>query len=170
MRWEDVPLPFATRFSKLLKQATNSLITQAPCSPPYSNSITYTKNSGVGVQLNSLDRHPLEPIQNQYRHTSYNNPRENLATSSETVIRTTPASKSLPTRYVLLGVTVGDDLRLAQIEVRGASHTTDDHFFKELRHQYTELRGLMRIWFSIYRYAHCQFVKVMYLYLILIYY
>jgi hypothetical protein len=114
------------------------------------------------MQLNSLNRHSLGSIQDQHGHASHNNPQAHLATPAEIVTRTTLAFQSLPTTYVLLGVTVGDDLRLAQIEVQDVSHATDDHFFKELRYQYTVLRGSMRRWFSIYRYAHCHFVKVIY--------
>ena len=73
----------------------------------------------------------------------------------------TAAFQNMVTTYILLGVSVGSDLRLAQIEVHGISRTTDDDFFKELKYRYTTLRGFMRRWFSIYRYAHCRFVKVM---------
>jgi hypothetical protein len=114
------------------------------------------------MQLNPLDRHSVSLIQNQHGYTSRNNPLANLATSTDIATRITRDLQSLPTTYVLLGVTVGNNLRLAQIEVQDISHATDDHFFKELRYQYTMLRGLMRGWFSIYRYAHCHFVKVIY--------
>ena len=114
------------------------------------------------MRLNPLDRPPPGSIQNQHRDASHNNPQANLATPAEIVARPALAFQNLPTTYVLLGVAVGDDLRLAQIEVRDVSHATDDRFFKELRCQYTALRGWMRRWFSIYSYAHCHFVKVMY--------
>jgi hypothetical protein len=114
------------------------------------------------MHLNHLDRDSLGLIQNQHRYTSCNNPQANLATSTDIATRITRNFQSLPTTYVFLGVTVGNDLRLAQIEVQAVSYATDDHFFKELRYKYTMLRGLFRRWFSIYRYAHCHFVKVMY--------
>jgi hypothetical protein len=59
--------------------------------------------------------------------------------------------------YVLLGVTGGDDLHLAQIEVQDFK---DDQFFEQLRERYNELRGFFRRWFGIWQYSHSEFVKV----------
>jgi hypothetical protein len=59
--------------------------------------------------------------------------------------------------YVLFGVTVGDDLHLAQIEVQDFK---DDQFFEQLRESYNELRGFFRNWFGIWQYSHSEFVKV----------
>jgi hypothetical protein len=61
------------------------------------------------------------------------------------------------TRYVLLGVTTGEDLRLAQIDVQDYR---DEHFFHELRVRYNELRGVFGRYFSIWGYSHCDFIKV----------
>lgn len=59
--------------------------------------------------------------------------------------------------YVLFGVTAGEDLHLAQIEVQDFN---DDQFFELLRERYNELRGFLRKWFGIWQYSHSEFVKV----------
>ena len=59
--------------------------------------------------------------------------------------------------YVLFGVTAGEDLHLAQIEVQDFK---DDQFFEQLRERYNELRGFFRKWFGIWQYSHSAFVKV----------
>jgi hypothetical protein len=60
-------------------------------------------------------------------------------------------------KFVLFGVTAGEDLHLAQIAVQDCR---DDQFFEELKTKYNEIRGLFRRWFGIWRYSHCDFVKV----------
>jgi hypothetical protein len=60
-------------------------------------------------------------------------------------------------KYVFFGVTAGDDLHLAQIEVQDFK---DDQFFEQLRERYNELRGFFRNWFGIWQYSHSGFVKV----------
>jgi hypothetical protein len=60
-------------------------------------------------------------------------------------------------KYVFLGVTAGEDLHLAQIEVHNHE---DDQFFQMLKENYHELRGLLREWFGIWKFSHCDFVKV----------
>jgi hypothetical protein len=60
-------------------------------------------------------------------------------------------------KYIFLGVTAGDGLHLAQIEVHNHD---DDQFFHVLRGNYHRLRGLFREWFGIWKFSHCDFVKV----------
>jgi hypothetical protein len=62
-------------------------------------------------------------------------------------------------KYVLFGVSSGDDLHLAQIEIQDFK---DDQFFEQLRESYNELRGFFREWFGIWQYSHSEFVKVNY--------
>lgn len=58
---------------------------------------------------------------------------------------------------IFLAVNHGDRLRLAQIECKGLK---DDSFFEELKRQYIAKRGLLRHFFSPWRYSGCDFVKV----------
>ena len=58
--------------------------------------------------------------------------------------------------YVFLGVKCGDENRVAEINVHGLG---DDKFFEELREEYYKMKGYLRRFFSIWRYAHCDFVK-----------
>jgi hypothetical protein len=96
-----------------LKQVANSSGTQIPPSALTPDSTTQAAKSGTGMQLNPLDPHSLGLSQNQHRYAFHNNQQANLATSTETVTRTTLAFHSSPITYVLLGVTVEDELRLA---------------------------------------------------------
>lgn len=54
-----------------------------------------------------------------------------------------------------MGVKSGS-IQIAQIEVQALK---DDLFFDALRHRYSKLRGFLRRWFGIWRYAHCDFIK-----------
>lgn len=71
--------------------------------------------------------------------------------------KTAQATARQTITYVLLGTTVGEEVDLAQIEIQGH---TDEQFFRELRTEYFKLRGSFRQFFSIWRYSHCDFVKV----------
>lgn len=51
----------------------------------------------------------------------------------------------------------GNNLRLAQIDVKAMK---DDHLFEAIKNNYQKLRGYLRRYFSIWRFAHCDFVKV----------
>jgi hypothetical protein len=73
--------------------------------------------------------------------------------SKKTAQATTHQTKT----YVLLGTTVGEDIDLAQIEIQGHN---DEQFFREPRTEYFKVRGIFRRVFSIWRYSHCDFVKV----------
>lgn len=61
--------------------------------------------------------------------------------------------------FVLFGVKgTRRTLELAQINAR--KYVNDSAFFWDMRKQYRELRGFLRYWFSIWRFSHCDFVKV----------
>lgn len=61
------------------------------------------------------------------------------------------------TGYVFLGVKRGVEHSVAEINVHGLG---DDQFFKELRAEYHKMKGYLRRFFSVWRFAHCDFVKV----------
>jgi hypothetical protein len=81
----------------------------------------------------------------------------NIPTANPNGTALSLGTDSHETTYVLLGINVGDDTRLAQIRIHGHK---DVDFFWELRIQYYNLRGLFRRWLSIWNYSHCDFVKV----------
>jgi hypothetical protein len=60
-------------------------------------------------------------------------------------------------KYVLFGVTTGEDFQLVQIEVQNYK---DGQFFDQLREKYNEFRGFFRKWFGIWKYSHSEVVKV----------
>ena len=49
-------------------------------------------------------------------------------------------------------------LELAQIDA--LEHSQDKTFFAQVRKEYKKSRGLLRYWFSIWRFNHCIFVEV----------
>ena len=59
--------------------------------------------------------------------------------------------------FVFLGIGLGDDNRLAQIEIIDKK---DDAFYEELRRSYNTTKGILRQAFGIWKYAHCEFFKV----------
>jgi hypothetical protein len=89
------------------------------------------------------------------------NSADNLSSIPKSASRVSAASKvNMQDKgkiYVLFGVTAGEDLHLAQIEVQDSK---DDQFFEQLRERYNELRGFFRKWFGIWQYSHSEFVKV----------
>jgi hypothetical protein len=88
-------------------------------------------------------------------------PADNLSAIPRSASKVSAASNIVMqdkgTIYVLFGVTAGEDLQLAQIEVQDFK---DDQFFEHLRERYNELRGFFRKWFGIWQYSHSEFVKV----------
>jgi hypothetical protein len=61
--------------------------------------------------------------------------------------------------FVLFGVKgTRRTLELAQINTK--KHTNDKTFFEDMRNEYRYLRGYLRYWFSVWRFSHCDFVKV----------
>ena len=61
--------------------------------------------------------------------------------------------------FVFLGVALGDEHRLTQIEIVDKK---DDTFYEELKRSYKATKGILRRVFSIWKYAHCEFFKVAY--------
>lgn len=59
--------------------------------------------------------------------------------------------------HVFLGVRRGMDYRVVDIEAQGLS---DLGFFCTLKQRYAVLRGSWRLWFSWWRFSHCEFFMV----------
>ncbi|MCJ1434071.1 hypothetical protein MMC27_003437 [Xylographa pallens] len=60
-------------------------------------------------------------------------------------------------RFVFVGITKGNIVSLVQINVKDR---VDDVFFECLKTEYKKCRGLIRRLLGIWRYSHCDFVKV----------
>lgn len=67
------------------------------------------------------------------------------------------ADMSTTKHRVLFLAKKGGDYRLAQICV---SNMTCHTFFSTMKMEYFRLRGVLRGWFSVWRYSHCDFYKV----------
>lgn len=59
--------------------------------------------------------------------------------------------------FVFLGIRLGDENRLAQIEIIDKK---DDTFYEELKRSYKATKGILRRVLGIWKYAHCEFLKV----------
>jgi hypothetical protein len=64
---------------------------------------------------------------------------------------------SITRHRVLFLAKKGGDYRLAQICVSNMNCYT---FFSTMNKEYFRLRGVLRGWFSVWRYSHCEFYKV----------
>ena len=84
---------------------------------------------------------------------------QRTATSNQPAAQTTIDMPQIKESFVLFGVKgTRRTLELAQINAR--KYLNDNAFFGDMRKQYRELRGFLRYWFSIWRFSHCDFVKV----------
>ena len=115
--------------------------------------------------FNSSLRSPLPShapgVSLQTQATSGNNPGfsqqdSNRATPSGSGRTVNNASSKL-SGHIFIGIKCKDEHRIVEINVHGFG---DDQFFKELRTEYYELKGYLRRYFSIWRFKHCDFVKV----------
>lgn len=84
---------------------------------------------------------------------------QRIATSNPPAGQTSINMPQMNESFVLFGVKgTRRTLELAQINVRKCMN--DDALFGDMRNRYRELRGFLRYWFSIWRFSHCDFVKV----------
>lgn len=81
------------------------------------------------------------------------------ALSNQQTVSTSIDMPSNNESFVLFGVKgTRRTLELAQINTRKCMN--DFALFRDMRQRYRELRGFLRYWFSIWRFSHCDFVKV----------
>ena len=60
--------------------------------------------------------------------------------------------------FVLLGVSKSYNLQLAHIDKR--QYPDDSRFFRQLKRDYNQKRGILRRWLGLYQFHHCEFVEV----------
>ena len=81
------------------------------------------------------------------------------ATGNQQAVQTGIDIPQLKELYVLFGVK-GTRRTLDLAQINASKYTNDCALFGVMRRQYRELRGFLRYWFSIWRFSHCDFVKV----------
>ena len=146
-RWSEVPPEIATRLAGLLNQFSN--VTESGRTSAF-------QTTAAATTTNPPASAGSQPPTQSYNRTS--GAKTIPGSISASVESTTPVSPSnLASQVVILAVTLGQRIRLAQIDVRNSK---DDQFFVSLRDCYGELRGLVRRWFGIWKYAYCDFIKV----------
>ncbi|KAJ5324219.1 hypothetical protein N7476_002819 [Penicillium atrosanguineum] len=153
-RWAEVPNALVKRLQSIIRSLpVDTLATQITQPPPEAH--TRSNPNPRSVLNNRL-------ISNQ---TSYQDHRVGQpgGSSSNPSLHRRPsglkaniADMSISRRRVLFLAKKGGDYKLAQIRVSNMnSHT----FFSTMKKEYFRLRGVLRGWFSVWRYSHCDFYK-----------
>lgn len=130
----------------------DTLATQIPQPPPEAHTISdpnprsAPNTSLISSQISYQDHRSQQP-NGSPSNSSLHCPPSGL----------TKADISTTQHRVLFLAKQGGDYRLAQISVSNmACHT----FFSTMKIEYFRLRGILRGWFSVWRYSHCDFYKV----------
>ncbi|KAJ5301623.1 hypothetical protein N7508_006486 [Penicillium antarcticum] len=152
-RWAEVPNTLVKRLQSIIRRLpVDSLVTQLTPPPPEAHtsnpnpcnvpniSVTSNQTSYQGHRVKQPDGSP-------------SNPSLRLRPSGHNV---NSADMSITRQHVLFLAKQGGDYRLAQICI---SNMTCHSFFSTMKKEYFRLRGVLRSWFSVWRYSHCDFYK-----------
>lgn len=104
---------------------------------------------GIG---GTSSRIPLQNLESNQQPGS--SPTVNARRSTRNSLGVKPDIPNLRVSFI---VRRGLDYKLAQIRVRGRSCRV---FFSTLKERYYNLRRLVRGWFGVWRYSHCEFYMV----------
>ncbi|PKY04628.1 hypothetical protein P168DRAFT_136900 [Aspergillus campestris IBT 28561] len=152
-RWAEVPKRFSKRLQSIIRSLPTGTTAREDLQPPPG---THTRSDSLPSSA------PNNGISNQAPHQGHGIQQAVSPSSDPSSHRRPPGlqasifDKSLTQHRVLLVVKRGHNYRLAQIRVSGSNHDT---FFGTLREEYFRLRGMMRSWFSVWRYNHCEFYE-----------
>lgn len=148
-----MPNTLVKRFQSIIRRLpVDSLVTQITSPPP-----THTSNPNPCNILNS------NLISNQTSHQDHIVEQPDGSPSNPSLrprpsgLKVNIADLSITRQRVLFLAKQGGDYRLAQICV---SNMTCHTFFSTMKKEYFRLRGVLRSWFSVWRYSHCDFYKV----------
>ena len=112
--------------------------------PSHSTASTTMSNSRQSSQYTGRLTEHETSLKQKKRAVGYN-----TGTNSRTLV--------VSALYVFLGIGLGDENRLAQIEI---VNKEDETFYEELKRSYNATKGIVRRVFGIWKYAHCEFFKV----------
>lgn len=117
----------------------------------YGSSPSSAANSSQATRLNG--------VAGRSRITNAQLSPQRIPASNQPAAQTSINMPQINESFVLFGVKgTRRTLELAQINAR--KYISDNAFFWDMRKQYRQLRGFLRYWFSIWRFSHCDFVKV----------
>jgi hypothetical protein len=162
-RYADIPGPTARSLQELLRPRPLWVITCDPApqilasmskSSTHGNPSTSTSSQAARASGMQGEKHTSTPDPNS-GGTSSVPPPENAtgSCSNATAVRPPQQVKE----HVFLGAQRGMDYPVVDIEVQGLS---DFRFFCALKQSYIGLRGNWRLWFSWWRFDHCEFFMV----------
>ncbi|KAK1993483.1 hypothetical protein LX36DRAFT_251500 [Colletotrichum falcatum] len=140
-RWAEIPVDFATHLS--------SAMNNFPPSSQPSQSSGNTSSAGSSFQQPETSH---SSTQSSFVKLSPGQSSAHVSSAASAV--NTPTQPLSSEYWVLLIVRSGFEYGLAQIDVKSLCC---QKFFQDLRSNYFELRGTIRMWFSVWRYSHCDF-------------
>ncbi|KAI0895002.1 hypothetical protein F4806DRAFT_105410 [Annulohypoxylon nitens] len=144
MRHAGVPLAFIKRLQPIIRSL--------PQTAQFSTSAFHGGSSGVASTSNNPSQGNSSQNKQIYQRSA-SSPSNNATKSGSQ--RQIAVSNTIPlSHHILLVVQKGVDYKIAQI---GVSGLRCQEFFRTLRDDYYRLRGFIRVWFSIWRYSHCDF-------------
>ena len=151
-RWAEVPNALVKRLQSIIRSLpVDTLATQITQPPPEAHIISDPNpRSALNTSLNS----------SQISYQDHRGQQPSGAPSNSSLHRPPSGLKadmSTTQHRVLFLAKQGGDYRLAQICV---SNMTCHTFFSTMKMEYFRLRGVLRGWFSVWRYSHCDFYKV----------
>lgn len=153
-RLAEVPNAFAKRLRSIIRSLPTETTATQNIQPPEgihvrSDSTPHrASNDTISIQV------PHQDDGSQQAGGSSSNPSLHHRPSG---LKPNTFDMSVNQQRVLLLAKQGEDYKLAQICV---GNSNCDIFFGTLKEEYFRLRGVLRGWFSIWRFSHCDFYKV----------
>ncbi|KAL7790905.1 hypothetical protein V8C37DRAFT_383580 [Trichoderma ceciliae] len=149
-RWAEVPQPFAIRLISIICSLCKDGISLHDIQPPPNQDLQNGNDQGTH--------------ENRHGPTSPSTGGEGCEQPDGSLTADFPQPGSArpqaditnPKHWVLFMVNRGAEYKLAQICV---SEVSCQEFFHKLRDEYFHLRGILRGYFSVWRYSHCDFYK-----------
>lgn len=154
-RWAEVPNTFVKRLQSMIRSLPmDTLATQNVEPPPEAHT---RSNPTPCIPSN------IGPSSNQISHQDYRGQQPGGSPFNPPLHRRPSGLEAnvvdigITRQRVLFLVKQSGDYKLAQICVSNINSYT---FLSTMRTEYFRLRGVLRGWFSIWRYSHCDFYKV----------
>jgi hypothetical protein len=153
-RWAEIPNTFVKRFQSIIRSLPmDTLAAQNMKSPP---------EAPTRSDLTPHNASEKRQISNQISGQGHNGKQPGGSRFNPPLHRRPSGLKAdivdldITQHRVLFLAKQGGDYKLAQIRVTNANCHT---FFRTMKKEYYRLRGLLRGWFSVWRYSHCDFYK-----------
>lgn len=136
-------------------------VASTACSDADVGSQSNTASGRNALELTDLERGSLSPSPSSTFNKDRLSHTRTLSSQGSTTLAGSIASQQdiddFMQRFVFLSIKKGQNLCLAQISVWNVG---DQGFFAALRREYRKHKGWFRKWFSVWKFAHCDFTMV----------